>query len=106
MMAKIAPRTATSQTLDRGLAVLDLLAARAEGLSVAEIAAELRLDRAGVYRLVNTLAARSLVRRNDSGRLTLGAGLLQLARAAFPTLQAAATAEVRRLAPRRGGPLA
>ena len=96
--AKTAPRTSTSQTLDRGLAVLDLLAARPEGLTVAEIAAELRLDRAGVYRLVNTLAARTLVRRNGSARLTLGAGLLQLARAAFPNFQTAATAEVRRLA--------
>jgi DNA-binding IclR family transcriptional regulator len=98
MTEKPTARTSTSQSLDRGLAVLEFLAMRGDGATVAEVAKALELDRAGVYRFVNTLAARGLVRRSDAGRLMVGAGILQLARGAFPTLQVAATAEVRHLA--------
>ena len=45
-----------------------------------------------VYRLVGTLAEHGLVRRDDAGRLRLGAGVLQLARRAQPLLADAATA--------------
>ena len=44
-----------SQTLDRGLYVLELLASTPEGLTVTEIAATLSMGRTVVYRLVVTL---------------------------------------------------
>ena len=45
----------TSQTLDRGLRVLDVLAAAPGGLTVTELAARLEVNRTVVYRLVSTL---------------------------------------------------
>jgi DNA-binding IclR family transcriptional regulator len=45
----------TSQTLDRGLTLLTLLADHPEGMRVSEIAAELGIGRTVVYRLVVTL---------------------------------------------------
>ena len=51
-----------------------------------EAAARLGVGRAVIYRLVGTLAAHGLVRRDRAGRIRLGAGLLQLARRAQPLL--------------------
>ncbi|WP_165965832.1 IclR family transcriptional regulator [Pseudonocardia dioxanivorans] len=45
------------RALDRGLAVLDLLAASADGLSAPELAEHFQLSRATVYRLLATLVA-------------------------------------------------
>lgn len=75
------PRTSsgdTSQTLGRGLDVLDLVAASPSGLTPAQIASELGLSRTIVYRLVGTLVDRHLVRRNRDGLLTAGLGTLRL----------------------------
>ncbi len=70
---------ATLQTLDRGLAVLDLLAAAPHGLTPAQIAGAMGLHKAIAYRLVSTLQARGLVTRGDDARVVLGVGLLHLA---------------------------
>jgi DNA-binding IclR family transcriptional regulator len=87
----------TAQTLDRGLRLLQLVA-DAPGLTVTEAAARLGVGRAVIYRLVGTLAGHGMLRRDSSGRLRLGAGLLQLARRAQPLIADAALPALRRLA--------
>lgn len=88
----------TSQTLDRGLRVLELLAETPEGLTVTEVAAALGVSRTVVYRLVVTLEHHGLVRRSADGRCRLGMGVLALARQGQPLLRDAALPSLRRLA--------
>lgn len=88
----------TSQTLDRGLRVLDVLASSADGLTVTELAAQLAVNRTVVYRLVTTLEQHALVRRGSRGRLHVGLGALRLASAVQPVLRDLAVPVLRRLA--------
>jgi DNA-binding IclR family transcriptional regulator len=88
----------TAQTLDRGLRLLALVAQTPAGISPTEAAQQLRVGRAVIYRLAGTLIEHGLVRRDSSGRLRLGAGVLQLARWAQPLLAEAALPALRRLA--------
>jgi DNA-binding IclR family transcriptional regulator len=88
----------TSQTLDRGLRILDLLAVAPTGRTVAELAADLGVGRTVVYRLLATLEAHQLVHRNPSGRVGLGTGALRLASRVVPLLRDAALPALRRLA--------
>ena len=97
-MPSSAPRPETAQTLDRGLRLLQLVADSPGGLTVTEAAQRLSVGRAVVYRLAGTLVEHALVRRDRAGRLRLGAGVLQLARAAQPLLADAALPVLRRLA--------
>lgn len=90
--------TETSQTLDRGLCVLELLSAHPEGLSVTEIAAELGVGRTVVYRLVATLDKHGFLRRSADGRCRLGVAALSLSRQIQPMLRDAALPVLRRLA--------
>ena len=78
-----------SQTLSRGLRVLELVAAEEDGLTVAEIAEALGVHRAIVYRLVATLEDHLLVVRRPSGRIALGGGAVALAARVEPQLRAA-----------------
>ena len=87
-----------SQTLERGLRVLRVLADEPDGLSVSELAAELETHRAGIYRLLGPLADQRLVVRGAGGRYTLGLGLLELAGAVRSRLQEVAVRELRLLA--------
>lgn len=66
----------TLQTLDRGLQALLMIANAREGMSVADIASRLEVDRAIAYRIVATLEARGLVSRRNGGQLFLAAGIL------------------------------
>jgi DNA-binding IclR family transcriptional regulator len=91
-----------AQTLDRGLALLDVLAGAPGGLTVAQLAAALGVHRAVVYRLLGPLAARSLVARDADGRQRLGPGLAALAARVAPDLQAAARPELAALADELG----
>jgi DNA-binding IclR family transcriptional regulator len=77
----------TSQTLDRGLRVLDVLAASPGGLTVTELAGRLQVNRTVVYRLVSTLEQHALVRKDARGRLHVGLGVLHLASAVQPVLR-------------------
>lgn len=86
----------TSQTLDRGLTVLSLLAAHSDGLTAAELAEELSTARAVVYRLLRTLEAHRLVGRIDT-RYVLGFGVSELASRLRPRLQATVLPILRRL---------
>ncbi|MCB8956996.1 MAG: helix-turn-helix domain-containing protein [Nocardioides sp.] len=88
----------TSQTLDRGLRVLEVLAGAGDGLTVTELAARLDVNRTVVHRLVSTLEQHALVRRGARGRLHLGLGVLHLASAVQPVLRDLAVPVLRDLA--------
>lgn len=88
----------TSQTLDRGLRVLDVLATAPDGLTVTELAARLDVNRTIVHRLVSTLELHALVRRGPHGRLRLGLGVLRLAAVVQPVLRDLAVPVLRDLA--------
>jgi DNA-binding IclR family transcriptional regulator len=90
--------TETSQTLDRGLRMLRLLAESPGGLSVSALAGELGVNRTVVYRLLATLEQHGLVRRDGDGRVRLGLGVLQLAGRVLPMLREVALPVLRRLA--------
>jgi DNA-binding IclR family transcriptional regulator len=92
----------TSQTLDRGLRVLEILAATPAGLSVTALAAEVGVNRTVVYRLVTTLEQHGLARRDSGGRLHVGLGVLALARGLHPVLRELAQPVLRALAEELG----
>lgn len=74
----------TAQTLDRGLRLLEFVAEHPEGVSVSAAAEALGVGRTVVYRLAATLAEHALIRRDGSGPLRLGIGVLALGRRAQP----------------------
>jgi DNA-binding IclR family transcriptional regulator len=93
-----APDPETSQTLDRGIRVLAALADATSGLTVAQLAEHVGAPRTAGYRLVATLEAHGLARRDPDGRVHLGVGVLRLAARVHPLLREAATPPLRRLA--------
>jgi DNA-binding IclR family transcriptional regulator len=93
-----APEPETSQTLDRGIRVLTALADATSGLTVAQLAERVGAPRTAGYRLVATLEAHGLARRDPDGRVHLGVGVLRLAARVHPLLREAATPSLRRLA--------
>ncbi|TVL89169.1 IclR family transcriptional regulator [Streptomyces sp. SAJ15] len=88
----------TSQTLDRGLRVLKLLADTDHGLTVTELSTKLGVNRTVVYRLLATLEQHALVRRDIGGRARVGLGVLQLGRQVHPLVREAALPALRALA--------
>jgi DNA-binding IclR family transcriptional regulator len=82
-----AGRGTRSQTLERALDVLSLLA-DGRGRSSREIADEVGLHRSIVYRILRTFEDRSMVARAASGRYQLGLGLAALAGSGLGALQA------------------
>ena len=80
----------TSQTLDRGLRVLKLLADTDHGLTVTELSNKLGVNRTVVYRLLATLEQHALVRRDLGGRARVGLGVLRLGRQVHPLVREAA----------------
>lgn len=88
---------AASQTLDRGLRILDVLAADGP-LSIAEVASGIGVHRSVAYRLVRTLEDRGLVIRDGAGALRIGPHVATLARSVAADLQTAATPVLRELA--------
>jgi len=88
----------TSQTLDRGLQLLLLLAANEAGCTVTELATALGVARPVVYRLLTTLEQRHLATRGRDGRVRLGLGVLALAGRVQPLLRDVATPVLRKLA--------
>src|SRR5919205_2294994 len=79
-----------SQTLDRGLRVLEHLAAVGRPQPIAEIGQALGLHRSITYRLLRTLEDHQLVERDPAGRYHLGLGMTALARGVRSDLQSAA----------------
>lgn len=88
----------TSQTLDRGLRVLGVLAEAPAGLTVTELSHAMDVNRTVVYRLISTLEPHALVRRDARGRLFVGLGVLHLAAAVQPLLRDLAVPVLRSLA--------
>lgn len=100
---RVALGNETSQTLDRGVRLLQLLAdSGSGGLSITDLAGRLGVGRPVVYRLVATFADHDLVRRTDDGRVRLGLGVLRLSSAVQPGLRAAARPVLRELAETAG----
>ncbi len=86
--------------LDKALDVLDAVGDAPAGLSQLDLAARLGLPRTTLYRLLGTLVARGLLRRDPSRRVYgLGARCFEYARTAYamPDLVAAASVELRAL---------
>ena len=88
----------TSQTLDRGLRLLEILAARDQGQTVTDLAEALDVARPVVYRLLATLEDHGLVAVDGAGRYRLGFGLVPLGGRLLPALRAAAEPHLRLLA--------
>lgn len=60
------------QSLQRGLAVLDFLAASREPVRTSDVAARFAIDKANASRLLNTLHAAGYARRTDGRRFAIG----------------------------------
>lgn len=88
----------TSQTLDRGLRALRLLAEAPEGMTVTELSQQMDVNRTVVYRLISTLEQHALIRRDSRGRLFVGLGVLHLASAVQPLVRDLAIPVLRSLA--------
>jgi len=70
--------------LDKGLDILELLAATEDGLSQAEIAKSLERSPNEIYRMLDRLVRRDYVRRTSSDRYELTLKLFELAHASPP----------------------
>ena len=91
-----------SQTLSRGIRVLEILADAERPLSIGELSEALGLHRSIAYRMVRTLEDHSLVIRDAAGALQLGPGLAALARSVSRDVQSAALPELTALANQLG----
>lgn len=94
--------TPHSQTLDRGIRVLEVLTDADGPLSSAQLVATMALHRSIVYRILRTLEDHRLVARRPDGCWEPGAGLAVLARGVAPSLHAAATRELAEVADELG----
>ena len=83
-----------SQTLSRGIRILETLADAREPLTIDEIARRLGVHRSVAYRLMRTLEDHGLVTRDPSGRVQLGARMAALAAGVAHDLQAEALPEL------------
>ncbi|MFT3719323.1 IclR family transcriptional regulator C-terminal domain-containing protein [Pseudorhodoferax sp.] len=95
-----APGGEGTGALEKALDVLDAIGAAPEGLSQSDLAERLALPRTTVYRLLATLVARGLVRRDPLRKVyCLGFRCFEMARQAYamPDLVAAAALELRAL---------
>jgi DNA-binding IclR family transcriptional regulator len=83
-----------SQTLSRGIRILEILADAREPLSIDEIARRLEVHRSVAYRLLRTLEDHGLIIRDGTGRIQLGARMAALAAGVAHDLQAEALPEL------------
>jgi DNA-binding IclR family transcriptional regulator len=83
-----------SQTLSRGIRVLEILAESDTHLSIAEISAALGVHRSIAYRILRTLEDHGLVTRDAAGAVLLGPRMASLARSVSRDLQTAALPEL------------
>lgn len=83
-----------SQTLSRGIQIVEILAEAERPLTITQLAETLGVHRSIVYRMLRTLEAHGLVARSDSGAIRLGARLATLARSVAHDLQTQALPHV------------
>lgn len=87
-------------SLEKALDILDAVGASPQGLSQIELSARLKVPRTTLYRLLATLVARGMLRRDSARRVyCLGFRCFEMARSAhaMPDLSAAASVELRAL---------
>src|SRR5450830_508818 len=97
MKANIGDGTAS---LEKAMDILEAVGASSQGLSQTELSARLAVPRTTLYRLLATLVARGMVRRDPLRRVyCLGFRCFEFARSAYamPDLAAAASMELRAL---------
>jgi DNA-binding IclR family transcriptional regulator len=87
-------RPPASQTLSRGIRILEVLADARESLTIDEVARRLDVHRSVAYRLLRTLEDHGLVARDANGRVALGARMAALAAGVAHDLQAEALPEL------------
>ena len=87
-----------SQTLDRGIRALEIVAATPGGLTVQEVADRLGVHRTIAHRLLTTLAEHQLIARGPDNRFRAGGGLIALAGGLQSTLRDTAMPIMRELA--------
>ena len=75
-----------SQTLERGLHVLRMLAEEPDGLGASEVAARLGVHRSIAYRLLMALTRQNFAARNEDGRYRVGMEFFTLAERIRPRL--------------------
>ncbi len=86
-----------SQTLDRGLRVLEHVASASAPVAVADVARSVDIHRSVAYRMMRTLEDHGLLLRDEGGRYSPGAGLAALSGRFRPQLRAAAARHLQRL---------
>jgi len=96
MVSAARPATAApaSQTLSRGIRILEVLADAPGPLTTDDVAGALGVHRSIAYRLVRTLEDHGLVVRDSAARITLGARMAALASGVSRDLQAEALPEL------------
>lgn len=94
-MATPAP---ASQTLSRGIRILEILAEARSPLSIDDIAAALDVHRSIAYRLVRTLEDHRLIARDAAGLTSLGPRMAALAAGVAHDLQSEALPELTAIA--------
>lgn len=87
-----------SQTLDRGLRVLEIVAFAGCAVTTAQVGERLGLHRSITYRMLRTLEARRLLARDAAGGWLPAAGLAVLASTVAPQIREAADGVLSRLA--------
>ncbi|MBP3977723.1 IclR family transcriptional regulator [Microbacterium sp. BLY] len=90
--------TPASQTLSRGIRILEVLADARGALTIDDIAGRLDVHRSIAYRLLRTLEDHGLVTRDASGAVSLGARMAALAAGVAHDLQAEALPELTAIA--------
>jgi DNA-binding IclR family transcriptional regulator len=91
-----------SQTLARGLAALQLVAASRTGLTVQQVADDIGVHRTIAYRLLNTLAQFRMVAKGEDGRYRSGTGLAALGASFDNNVRQLAVPTLRKLADELG----
>jgi DNA-binding IclR family transcriptional regulator len=95
-------RPTGSQTLSRGIQVLEIVSAAEHPISIESVSSAMGLHRSVVYRLVRTLEDHKLLDRTPRGDLTLGAGIAALASGVERDLHSAALPELTAVAEQSG----
>jgi DNA-binding IclR family transcriptional regulator len=91
-------KNAGSQTLDRGIRALKMVAAAPGGMTIQEVADQLEVHRTIAHRLLGTLTEHHLIARGPDNRFRAGGGLTALASGVQSTLRDTAMPIMRELA--------